>query len=149
MPGRNELAVELGFNGKTVEAAIKLLEKEGLVVGQGAGRKRRIVSPETLASPKLRLAILDYEPKGETEARTIELQQLLGEVGHSVFLTEKSLLDLKMDVRRISQLVKNTQADAWVVCSASREVLEWFAQQEMPVLAHFGRRRELPIAAPA
>ena len=34
MPGRNELATELGFNGKTVEAALQLLEKEGLLVGK-------------------------------------------------------------------------------------------------------------------
>lgn len=32
MPGRNELARELGFNNKTLESALRMLEKEGLLV---------------------------------------------------------------------------------------------------------------------
>ena len=146
MPGRNELAAELGFNGKTIEAALKLLEKQGLLVGQGAGRKRRIVPPKNLTPPALRLAILDYEPLHETEAYMAELQHLLRQAGHSPFVTEKSLLELKMDVRRAARLVKRTQAEAWVVCSASREVLKWFAGQKIPAFALFGRRKGLPIA---
>jgi len=31
------LASKLGINAKTVEAALQLLEQEGLLVGQGAG----------------------------------------------------------------------------------------------------------------
>ena len=145
MPGRNELATQLGFNGKTVDAALKLLEGEGLLVGQGAGRKRRIVRPRG-ASPALRLAILDYEPLGETDAMTIQMRQMLAEAGHSPFFTQRSLLDLKMDVQRVAKLVRETEADAWLVCSASREVLEWFAGQERPTFALFGRRKDLPIA---
>ncbi len=146
MPGRNELAADLGVSGKTIEAALKQLEKESLLEGRGAGRKRRIMPPENITPPALRVAILDYEPLGETDGNTIELQYLLSEAGHSVFFTEKSLLELKMEVRAVARLVKNTQADAWVICSASREVLEWFTQQETPSFALFGRRRELPIA---
>ena len=36
MPGRLELAAELGINAKTVEEALRLLEKEGVLVGQAA-----------------------------------------------------------------------------------------------------------------
>ena len=44
MPGKHELAQELGLNNKTVEAALVLLEREGLLVGQGPRRRRRIDS---------------------------------------------------------------------------------------------------------
>jgi DNA-binding LacI/PurR family transcriptional regulator len=44
-------------------------------------------------------------------------------------------------------MVEKTQADAWVVVSGSREVLEWFSKQEKPTLALFGRRRRLAIAS--
>ena len=50
MPGRNELATQLGFNGKTIEAALKLLERGGVLQSQGPGRKRRIVEADKLAS---------------------------------------------------------------------------------------------------
>lgn len=86
MPGRNELATQLGFNGKTIEAALKLLERGGVLQSQGPGRKRRIVEADKLASRATRIAILDYEPLNETEAYTIEMRHLLAEAGHLSFL---------------------------------------------------------------
>ncbi|MCE9610520.1 MAG: GntR family transcriptional regulator [Chthoniobacter sp.] len=43
MPGVLRLEKELGVNRKTVEAALRQLEREGLLAGQGAGRRRLIV----------------------------------------------------------------------------------------------------------
>ena len=36
--------------------------------------------------------------------------------------------------------------DAWVIIAGSREVLEWFVEQQIPAFALFGRRDGLPIA---
>ena len=47
MPGRHELAAELGINHKTAEAALRLLEGQGLLLRQGAGRGRRQGRSET------------------------------------------------------------------------------------------------------
>jgi DNA-binding LacI/PurR family transcriptional regulator len=69
------------------------------------------------------------------------------EAGHTVFCTPKTLMELGMNVPRIRRMVETTEADAWVVCSAPREVLEWFAAQHLPAFAFFGQRRGLPIAA--
>ena len=46
LPGAHPLAEELGVNHKTVKAALQMLEKEGLLVGRGAGRRRKIVLPK-------------------------------------------------------------------------------------------------------
>jgi DNA-binding LacI/PurR family transcriptional regulator len=46
MPGRNQLVKELGVSTRTIELAFQVLEKEGLLVPQGAGRRRKIVLPE-------------------------------------------------------------------------------------------------------
>jgi DNA-binding GntR family transcriptional regulator len=46
MPGVNPLVAALGVNHKTVEAALRMLEDEGLLVNQGRGRQRRIALPE-------------------------------------------------------------------------------------------------------
>mgnify|MGYP000217237038 CR=1 FL=1 len=60
MPGLNSLAPELEVSTKTVEAALRLLEKEGLLVAQGAGRRRKIILPEELSKPPgLRVALLE------------------------------------------------------------------------------------------
>jgi DNA-binding LacI/PurR family transcriptional regulator len=42
--------------------------------------------------------------------------------------------------------VEQAEADAWIISSGSREILEWFASQAKPAFALFGRRRGLPIA---
>ena len=38
------------------------------------------------------------------------------------------------------------EADAWIIVSGSRPLLEWFVFKEIPVFALFGRRRGLLIA---
>ncbi|MDG0993922.1 MAG: substrate-binding domain-containing protein [Akkermansiaceae bacterium] len=77
----------------------------------------------------------------------IELGHRLEAVGHVPFFTDKTLMDLGMDVRRVARYVKKTGADAWIVSSASRDVLQWFVEYEKPAFALFGRRSTLPIAA--
>ena len=145
MPGVNWLSAELGVNRRSVEAALRQLEKEGQLKGRGPGHKRRIVAQRGQARP-MRIGFLDYDQVSLTEGYTIELQHLLMEAGHTVFFAEKSLTELGMDVPRISRLVQKAKAEAWVVGSGSREVLEWFSTQPMPTFAFFGRRQGLPIA---
>jgi len=147
MPGQFQLAAELGAPRNAVEAALRQLEHEGVLIGQGPGRKRLIASPDKNNARPMRVAILDYEPVEAMEDYTIKLHHLLMEAGHTVFFAPKTLMELGMDVPRIRRMVESNEADAWVVCSASREVLTWFAAQQRPAFAFFGRRRGLPIAA--
>jgi hypothetical protein len=144
--GRHELAAALGINSKTVEAALKQLEQEKLLIPQGAGRRRRIAVPYRVKPPSLRVAVLDYETATRGENYMIDLLHLLAEAGHAAFSTRKTLLELGMKVPLVENLVKATPADAWVVVGGSREVLEWFAGQPFPAFALFGRRRGLTMA---
>jgi hypothetical protein len=147
IPGRGELAAGLGMNTTTVEAALKQLEKEGLLVGQGAGRRRKIELPEELAKPPgLRVAILCYEQGDQTQNYLIHCKNKLEAAGHTVFYAPSHLTELKMDVRRLGRMVKKTEADAWVELGGTREVLGWFMQQKIPAFADSGRRRKLKIA---
>ena len=148
MPGQIVLADELGASHNAVEAALRQLEVEGLLVPQGPGRRRRIAVPDDQAAQPLRVAILDHDPPALAlaEGYMAELLHLLGEAGHRVFFVKKCLQELRMDVGRVARLVRQTEADAWVVRAGSREVLEWFAAQPLPVIALFGRRRGMPLA---
>jgi DNA-binding LacI/PurR family transcriptional regulator len=146
MPGVLRLEAELGINRKTVDGALRLLEVEGLLEPQGAGRRRKISEPENARRMGLRVAILDYDPPDETEPWMFMLQHLLTDTGHPAVFAGKYLRQLDMEVTRIAKLVRATAADAWIVGSGSREVLAWFLEQKIPVFALFGRRRSLPIA---
>ena len=146
MPGVLKLEAELRVNRKTVESALRQLEAEGLLVPQGAGRRRLIQSQERLATPSLQVAILVSEPADLRLEYLVELQHELALAGHDASFAARSMAELGMDVKRIARMVRKSQADAWVVTAGSREVLEWFAEQESPAFALFGRRRGLPLA---
>lgn len=146
MPGAHPLAEELGVNHKTVKAALQLLEKKGLLVGQGAGRRRKIVLPEDHAPVALRVALLVFDFPAWGADYMIELKHQLEVAGHVPVFTDKTLEDLGMDAERVARFVKKTGADAWVVSAGTSEVLQWFLQQKIPAFAIFGRQRQLKIA---
>jgi DNA-binding LacI/PurR family transcriptional regulator len=146
MPGIHRLAAELGVNRKTADAALRLLENEGLLLSQGVGRRRRILRAGGIAPPSLRVAILMNEVADRKLDYMVELQHELVAAGHTVSHVDSSMVDLGMQVRRIARVVKQSEADAWVVMAGSREVLEWFAACGRPAFALFGRRRGLPLA---
>ncbi|MCF7675977.1 MAG: GntR family transcriptional regulator, partial [Akkermansiaceae bacterium] len=121
MPGVLRLGAELGVSRNTMEAALQVLEGEGLLVPQGPGRRRRITVPAGVPTVRrLRVAMLDYEPIAMlSEGYIFELQRQLEEAGHSPFFAAKTLRELGMDVRRVARLVAQTEADAWIVCAGS------------------------------
>ena len=147
LPGRDQLSRELEVNHKTVDAALVLLENEGVLINQGAGRKRRIRMPDDgYQKPALRVAFLHDAPPDRTDQWVLAMQQRLLDLGHKPFSAKKSLTELRMDPSRIAGMIKRTSADAWLVTAGSREVLEWFAQQEMPSFSLFGNRIGVSIA---
>jgi DNA-binding LacI/PurR family transcriptional regulator len=148
MPGVIKLAGELGVSRDSVEAAMVELERMGLLKSQGRGKRRSIVADGVVEKNRaLRVAFLLYEPSDAQMHYVVELRHLLNEAGHCVVVAPRCLVDLQMNVSRVARLVEKTDADAWVVMSASREVIKWFAEQPTPALAQFGRAGALPISA--
>jgi DNA-binding LacI/PurR family transcriptional regulator/biotin operon repressor len=147
IPGRKELALSLGVSHKTIESALQQLEAEGVLIAQGAGRRRKIAKSKKSAPAGLRIKSLAYEIADQRHAHHMELQRQLDATGHRHDYAEKCLLDLDMDVKKVAEFVENTEADAWIVSSASAEILQWFSEQSKPVIAQFGRFSGIPIAA--
>jgi DNA-binding LacI/PurR family transcriptional regulator len=148
LPGVYQLAEELGVNHKTVGGALRLLERDGLLVNQGAGRNRRIVLPsgERAVRPmRVGLLLHDTNEDRKTEL-VIELRHALTEAGHVPIFPRRTLLELNMDVKRIARIVRATDVDAWVIYVASREVLQWFAARPEPAFALAGRQEGVAIA---
>ena len=147
MPGVIRLADELGVARNTMEAALRELERDGLLVSQGHGRGRLIDLKGGKRKTGLRVAILPNDPADRGLNYLIELEHELKAAGHQSFFTADSLSVIGMEVKRVARMVEKTEADAWVVVAASREVLEWFVARQIPTFALFGRRGGLPLAA--
>ena len=147
MCGSDRLAEELGIGRGTAELALRQLEREGWLVGHGPRCRRHIVAPEGHVPRALRLAIFTQSASDRKDRMVNELEAHLKEAGHAVSYSEKSLLDLGMDPRRVARQVARSDAQAWILVAASREVLEWFAAQPVPSFAFFGARFGLPIAS--
>ena len=147
MSGSDRLAAELGVGRNTADAALRLLEKEGVLVGRGR-RCRRIIQPANTGNPAkpLKIAILLHSPLDLKIGYNVEIAHELAEAGHTVVIATQTLVGLGMDIKRITRFVKKTPADAWVVVAAPPVVLEWFASQGFPTFALFGEYRGFPVA---
>jgi DNA-binding LacI/PurR family transcriptional regulator len=147
MPGVLALSRELRVNHKTVEAALSLLERKGLLKSQGARRPRIITKvADDGVTRSLRIGMLSYD---ETDLRNdviVELRHVLHEAGHVPFVAKRLLIDIGMDTRKLASEVRRQPADAWLAVAGPMETLEWFATTEIPVFALFGRFRRLPVA---
>lgn len=148
MPGRAQLAQELGVSRKTVESALLKLEKNSLWMSQGVGKRRLIVPTEEASTARpLRIAILLNEQVDLKLAFINQVHFDLTNAGHAAFFTEKSLVDLDLDVSKVRKFVEKTRADAWVVVAGPWDVLEWFSNCGIPAFALAGRFGGLPMAA--
>ena len=146
MPGEDRLVAQLGVGRNTIKMALRHLEQEGLLVGQGAGRRRKIVLPEDHAPRGLRVAVLFYEKGDESHDLFTRFQNKLKAAGHTVVHAPKNLTDLGGNLRRLARMIEGTGADAWVVAAGSWEVLQWFEQGQIPVFALYGGFGRLRIA---
>jgi DNA-binding LacI/PurR family transcriptional regulator len=147
MPGKHELAAELAVNNKTVEAALRQLETRGLLVSQGAGRRRTIPAGERPQRKMLRIALLVSDNTDLGLDYIVELRHRLQKAGHAVQIAPRTIVELRDDAGRLAAMVRSTDADAWIVEGGSRKILEWFSGRPEPAFALFGRRGGLPIAA--
>lgn len=149
MPGVLALEKQTGVNRNTLEAALRLLEAEGWLEGQGAGKSRRIVQGNGRVGRGmvLRIGSLMFDNSDRSLDYLINAQHELSSMGHSIVHAPHSIAEQGMDVQKVARMVTKVEADGWIVHGGSRSILEWFLQQNIPLLAIFGRWRELPVAA--
>lgn len=145
MPGRDHLAAELGVSPRSIQKALKLLERDGLLMPQGKGRSSKIQkSVKGLKTKPLRVGI--FMQSYLNDIYMIELRHQLNEAGHISIMPRDGMEDLYNDIKRVERVVRNAKADAWVLTGASREILQWFVEQDIKVFALAGRRFDFPIA---
>ncbi len=146
LPGTPALSRETGIDRKTITGAIQILEQQGWLISQGAGRPRRIVRTGAAQPTGLRITILNYEERVRHQLYAHQLVSQLQAAGHTVSYSKRSLVEMGMQLDKVIEYVQDNPADVWIPTSASRDILEWFARQPFPSIALFGRRRGVNIA---
>lgn len=140
MPGVAHLQSVFGVNHVTINGALQMLENEGILLSHGKRRGREIaLSLKDLKSRRLRVRLLHYDQESRVAPDYLSVIDALHQQGYTAGFARKSLRDLGMKPERIANFVQRTEADAWIVSGASGEVFEWFANQEIPAIALFGR----------
>lgn len=145
MPGVIRLSTELGVNRTTIEAGLRLLENQGLLVPCGPGKHRQIALPKTSLEPGIRVTILPYQQNDTTDQLIVGLRHELDKSGFDARFAPKSLAELGMRPAAVAKLIGRTDSDAWIVFAGSREVLKCFADSGVPTFAMFGQRSGLKI----
>ncbi len=147
LPGRDLLASELGVSPRSVQNATALLEKEGLLISQGKGKRSAIrAMDDANAAKPMRVGLLLFKRQDRWEDFIIELRHQLEDAGHIPVVPDEGLQEIGMNPKRLGRLVNKAKADVWMVASASREILQWFVDHDLKVFAFAGRRFELPVA---
>lgn len=156
VPGVVRLGAELQVSQTTVRAALRKLEAEGFIAPGGRCRRRQVTAGTGRGGRRgLSMGIMLHDERPESQSKStplipdpivLTIQHTLEAAGHEVFFPRQSQVELHHDVRRITRHLRQTPADAWIVISGSRDLLEWFAGQPMPCLALYGRAGGLPIA---
>ncbi|PXA03941.1 hypothetical protein DDZ13_09900 [Coraliomargarita sinensis] len=145
LPGRNALAKELSVNGSTLERALRLLEKDGVLEPQGAGKRRRISKKELVTAKNLRVLIILYDRDDEVSHHMLVLQHRLNSAGHEVIFAPKTLMELKHDPDAVAAMVKRSNAGACIVLAGSNPILGR-VRKILPTFAFYGAMADLPIA---
>ncbi len=147
MPGCDSIAAELGVGKDTVDAALTQLESEGLLIAQGKRKRRKIAFiPKRQESNGLRFGLLLSERVDAQKNYIGDLRMMLEHHGHQIVIAPKTMIDLGMELKKISGMVEKMKLDGWIILAGSRNVLEWFAQRRQPTFAIFGRRKGLALA---
>ncbi len=148
LPGVVRLAEECDVSTGVVRNALLKLEVEGVITAGGLGRCRRILPPKQgTSSPRtLRVGFLLHDTINDSDPILWQIQRDLEAAGHIILIPKKSQLQLNYKIGSIIRMVEETAVDAWIICSGSRELLEWFAVQSTPSIALYGRSGGLALA---
>ncbi|MEI6606585.1 MAG: substrate-binding domain-containing protein [Verrucomicrobiota bacterium] len=153
LPGESKLALELGVGRNTVQAALRLLEAEGLLGKLGSGRSRTVAQARPGSEARrcvLRVGVLLHERMVDEnpgmQGILAKLQHEIEQAGHACFLSKPCQASLRHDPGRIAKYLAEMQADAWVVVAPRREVAAWFATKPLPSIALGGGYSDVNMA---
>jgi len=140
LPGERELASVLQVSRPTLRAALKELERDGMI--ESSPRKRRLIrrpkSPTTSAVKNLQIAAISPSPlvamAPSTAVMVDELRTNLERAGIRLELHVSRACFSEHPGRTLDALVKRTAATAWMVFGSREPMQRWFLRRKIPCL---------------
>ena len=154
-PAVRVIAEQFGVAPNTVMAALRRLEREGVLVG--TGRERRFAPGAEGAKRRggagLRVGVLSEKPAGGHTWRTAEwlgaLRAFLEKAGHTVVWVELPAAKLERPQVHVAPRVREAGAQAWIVAGGLRDTLDWFLDEGVPALNYGGHATRRPMSVVA
>lgn len=139
LPGERTLAAQLQIGRDTLRAALSLLEAEGAISPKEHGKRRRILgAPTRDRSATRRIAFLSPKTLSQLPPWMLvefdSLREFLNQRGYQLQLLCPGLFHLKNPGRRLEHLVRDTEADAWILYQCSGLIQQWFQEKNLPAL---------------
>ncbi|MEN8785305.1 MAG: substrate-binding domain-containing protein [Akkermansiaceae bacterium] len=139
LPGERRLAEQLQIGRDTLRGALHILENDNVISPREHGKRRQILSSATrqnkitkriaLLSPK---SLVQFPPLSLLEFDI--LRELLNQRGYELQLVSPKLFHLKNPKRKLEILIKDIDADAWILHQCTGAVQRWFDQESIPSL---------------
>lgn len=139
LPGERTLAAQLQIGRDTLRAALALLEKNGVISPNEHGKRRRILaSPAKSRKSTKRIAFLSPKPLSELPPWMLvefdSLREFLNQRDYTLQLLSPGLFRLKNPRGKLESLVRETDADAWILYQCSPQIQQWFHERTIPAL---------------
>jgi DNA-binding LacI/PurR family transcriptional regulator len=154
LPGMVKLADELGVARNTTVKAVARLISEGVILPAEGRNPHAIatVTPDRSGPRQLRVGLLLMSTlENHPTAHQREILRIMADLksaGHECIPVHFPSGKTTQKTGYLPRLVRDTGADAWLIYTGARNILEWFSSGKGgPALAIGGRCRDLPIAA--
>lgn len=149
LPGRIQLSKELGISPATASRAIELLVQQGLLESQGRNRRAKILA-DSISRERQTLRIMMLQvASGAADKSWLSIQYELRALGMDPRETPLTLADLHFSLPSVIKQVQACKADGWVIQCGTREILQWFSEQNIPAFALAGNMSAVKIAGTA
>lgn len=154
LPGERRLASQLNVSRRTLQSALRVIEREGLVrVWQGS--RRRIVGRPPHGRPSVcppvigLLAAMVGRQRHPTHVMrlTERLRDLAHELGLRLQVHPPRDLLKPNPEDRLESLVRENGARCWVLAAMPRAVQQWFDQRTLPAVVSGSRFDEIGLPA--
>ena len=154
LPGMLRLSREFSVSRETVEKALAVLTREGVLEPPRHGLPRRIAalpqSPEQPEAKPRRVGWLAWRPLATMDRATRETISEVIRLAHAeeveLFVAPHAGSSLKHPRRELAALTTAQPADAWIVQGGTLEMAQWFAAAGIPALAVGGRVGDTGLA---
>lgn len=139
LPGERRLCAQLNVSRMTLERALNIIERKGLIRSQPrVGHLIRKVRPRPARQNSTTIHILlriPCENLSDWEQLWYKkVEQILSRRGFGLQFHAMAFMKGKSLSKRLADLVKSEPAACWALASASRETQKWFLAHHIPTL---------------